>query len=67
MVHIPLRRVNLLQAVLYTLGGIALAWGLSIVVEGSALDRWKVTALVATVLAGSVLFVVAFFLQYYEP
>jgi hypothetical protein len=57
----------MLQAALYTLGGIALAWGLSIVVEGSALDRWKITALVVTVLSGLVLFVVALFLQYYEP
>jgi dCTP deaminase len=66
MVNIPKKRVDMLQAVLYTLGGIVLAWGLSIVVEGSTLDRWKVTALVATVFSGLVFFIVAFFLQYYE-
>lgn len=66
MVNIPRKRVNMLQAALYTLGGIALAWGLSIVVEGGELDRWKVTALIATVSTGLVLFVAAFFLQYYE-
>ena len=66
MVNIPKKRVDLIQGILYTLGGISLAWGLSIIVEGSALDRWKITALISTVFAGFLFLIVAFFLQYYE-
>jgi len=66
MVNIPKKRVDMVQGILYTLGGIALSWGLSFAVEGSELDRWKITALIATARDGLVFVAIAVFLHSYE-
>ncbi len=66
MVIIPKKRVDLLQFFLIGLGGLLVAWGFSFLTDSGDLDRWKITALVTTVLSGIICWVVAGFLQYYE-